>query len=134
MGIPLPLFHTEMLLPCWFMSTCMVSMVGSLTKLSAALTRISSAIVNSKSLTKDLVQAWHELDQPVFHFLGGIVEDPQLLVVVLDTPDVSVWSEQNMLELSFLLVNLFNRLFVFGGFHLQFKFQMLTSLNFPILF
>ena len=74
------------------MSTFMVSIVGSLTKLSAALTRISSADCNSKLLTKDLVQTWNELDHSELDFLGFLVEDPQLLVVVLDTSNVGVWS------------------------------------------
>jgi hypothetical protein len=74
------------------MSTLMVSMVGSLTKLSAALTKISSADLNSKLLTKDLVQTWHELDHPVFNLVGCLVEDPQLLVVVLDASYIGVWS------------------------------------------
>jgi len=102
-------------------------MVGSLTKLSAALTRISSANLNSNSLTEDLVQSWDELNHSELHFLSGVVEHPQLLVVVLDAADVGVWSEENMLKLSFFLVNLFDRLLIFGGLHLKFKFLLIFT-------
>ena len=57
-------------------------------------------------LTKNLVQAWHVADFLVDNLLVVLVEDPEVLLIHLDTADVGVRSDQNVLQLSFLLIDL----------------------------
>ena len=86
-------------------------MVLSFWKLSAAFTRISSEQENSQisqSLTEYLVQPGNILDLPIHDLLLFLVEHPQVLLVHLDTADVGVRSDENVLELCLLLVDLLN--------------------------
>ena len=57
------------------------------------------------SLTKDLVESRHVLDRLVYDTLLLCVVDPQVLLVHLYTPNVSVWPKQDVFELSLLLVD-----------------------------
>jgi hypothetical protein len=45
------------------------------------------------NLVEDLVQTWHILDFTVLHFLFLIAVDPQILLLPVNTTDVSVRSE-----------------------------------------
>ena len=59
-------------------------------------------------LTKDFVESRDVLDRPELELLGGLVVDPEALAVVLDTADVGVGTEEDVLELRLLLVGLFD--------------------------
>ena len=59
-------------------------------------------------LTKYFVEPWDVLDFLVLHHSGVPVEDPEVVPLELDTADVSVGPEEDVLQLGLFLVNLFN--------------------------
>lgn len=65
------------------------------------------------SLTEYLVQPGNILDLPIHDLLLFLVEHPQVLLVHLDTADVGVRSDENVLELCLLLVDLLNVSLIF---------------------
>ena len=58
-------------------------------------------------LTEDLVETWHIGNSLEDYFLCLPIIDPQLLLIHLDTANISVRSEQNVFKLSLLLVDIF---------------------------
>ena len=64
-------------------------------------------------LTEDLVETWHIRDSLEDNFLSLLIVDPQLLLEHLDTANVSVRSEQNMLKLGLLLIDVFYSIWCF---------------------
>ena len=59
-------------------------------------------------LTEDLVETWHIGNSLEDYFLCLPIIDPQLLLIHLDTANVSVRSEQNMFKLGLLLIYIFD--------------------------
>ena len=65
------------------------------------------------SLTEYLVQPGDILDLSVHDLLLFLVEHPQVLLVHLDTADVGVRSDEDVLELCLLLIDLLDVSLVF---------------------
>lgn len=61
-----------------------------------------------KDLVEDLIETGHEGDGPVNHAIRLV--DPEGLCVLLDGADIGVGSEEDVLELAFLLVHFFDGL------------------------
>jgi len=66
-----------------------------------------------QNLIEDLVETWHIRDSLEDNFLSLLIVDPQLLLEHLDTANVSVRSEQNMLKLGLLLIDVFYSIWCF---------------------
>ena len=65
-----------------------------------------------RELTEDFVQTRYETNRFPDELLGFIIEDPHSLLIVNDASNIGVWSEQDVLILCFLLINLLDRLLV----------------------
>jgi len=56
-------------------------------------------------LTENLIQARHVADLLVDNLLVVLIEDPEVLLVHLNTANVGVRSDQNVLELCLFLID-----------------------------
>ena len=63
-------------------------------------------------LTKNFVKSGNIVYVSELHLICLRVEDPKLLSIVLNGPDVGVRAQENVLQLRLLLVNLFDSLCV----------------------
>lgn len=63
-----------------------------------------------QNLVKYFVETRTVTDIFVGHFLRGAIEDPKSLSLHVDAADVSVWSKENVLQLSLLLIDLLDAL------------------------
>jgi hypothetical protein len=78
--------------------------------LSAAFTNISSIalyIIN-KCITEYFVEARDKTDGLLTELILSLGEDPHRLLIGIDTANVGVWSEEDVLDLSLFLVDFFN--------------------------
>ena len=111
MGIPFPLFHTEILFYCGSIVILIMFIEGSLWWLSAALTNISSKqivfkMTRFRKLTVNFEKTWNPDSLSVLHFVGSVVEHPEILSLLLDASDVGIRSQKNVLKLSLFLIGL----------------------------